>query len=113
MLARCLTAYLTTPAVLALAGTLLWPGAPAPDGPRTATVLLIGAVLWTGLLLQSFGPAHTAAAVCAGAAAVHTPALFTGTGSPRVVGLCVAVVAACALAVVGCVLLGRATAHRH
>ncbi|GGT55471.1 hypothetical protein GCM10010271_69120 [Streptomyces kurssanovii] len=112
VLAECLCGYLATLFVLAVAGTVLWPGAPALGGVRSATLLLVGAVLWTGLLLQSSGAANQAAAVCAGAAAVQTLALLTGTGGPAIVGLCVAAVSASVLAVLVCVLLGRATAHR-
>ncbi|MFK4595361.1 hypothetical protein RKD30_002028 [Streptomyces pristinaespiralis] len=79
---------------------------------RSATLLLVGAVLWTGLLLQLSGAATLVAAVCAGAAAVQTVALLTGTGGPALAGLCVAAGSASVLAVLVCVLLGRATAHR-
>ncbi|MGN9790863.1 hypothetical protein ACTMTU_07110 [Streptomyces sp. OZ13] len=112
VLAECLCGYLAILFALAVAGTVLWPGAPALDGVRSATLLLVGAVLWTGLLLQSSGAANQAAAVCAGAAAVQTLGLLTGTGGPAAVGLCVAAVSACVLAVLVRVLLGRATAHR-
>jgi hypothetical protein len=112
VLAECLCGYLAILFALAVAGTVLWPGAPALGGVRSATLLLVGAVLWTGLLLQSCGAANQVAAVCAGAAAVQTLALFTGTGGPALVGLCVAAASASVLAVLVCVLLGRATAHR-
>ncbi|WP_327323112.1 hypothetical protein OG735_11860 [Streptomyces sp. NBC_01210] len=112
VLAECLAGYLTVLFVLANAGTLLWPDAPALGGVRLATLLLIGTVLWTGLLLQSFGAVLSAAAVCAAAALAQTLALLTGTGSPRLVGLGVAAVSAGLLAGLVCVLLGRATAHR-
>lgn len=112
VLAECLAGYLAVLFVLALAGTLLWPDAPALGGMRLATLLLIGAVLWTGLLLQSFGAVTGAAAVCCAAALAQTVALATGAGSAHLVGLCVAAVAAALLAGLVCVLLGRATAHR-
>lgn len=112
VLAECLALYLAVLFALALVGTLLWPAAPALGGVRLATLLLIGTVLWTGLLLQSFGAVTPAAAVCGGAALVQSAALITGTGGPRTVGLCVAAVAAALLAGLVCVLLGRATAHR-
>ncbi|QIP86859.1 hypothetical protein GLX30_25725 [Streptomyces sp. Tu 2975] len=112
VLAECLCGYLATLFAIAVAGTVLWPGAPALGGVRSATLLLVGAVLWTGLLLQSSGAANQVAAVCAGAAAVQTLALLTGTGGPALVGLCVAAASASVLAVLVCVLLGRATAHR-
>ncbi|MET7621675.1 hypothetical protein [Streptomyces sp. NPDC005408] len=112
VLAECLAGYLAVLFVLAVAGTLLWPDAPALGGVRLATLLLIGTTLWTGLLLQSFGAVTGAAAVCCTAALAQTAALLTGAGSPRLVGLGVAAGAAGLLAGLVCVLLGRATAHR-
>ncbi|MFF0061950.1 hypothetical protein ACFYRC_10420 [Streptomyces sp. NPDC005279] len=112
VLAECLAGYLTVLFVLAVAGTVLWPEAPALGGGRLATLLLIGTVLWTGLLLQSFGAVLRAAAVCVAAALAQALALLTGTGGPGLVGLVVAAVAAALLAGMVCVLLGRASAHR-
>ncbi|MFD3934616.1 hypothetical protein ACFWSP_05750 [Streptomyces sp. NPDC058618] len=111
-LARCLAAYLAVLLALGVTGTLLWPGAPVLTGVRTATLLLLGAVMWTGLLLQSFGAVRPAAVVCASAAVAQSLALLTGLGQPRMVQLAVAATAAAALAVLVCLLLGRATAHR-
>ncbi|MFJ6795669.1 hypothetical protein [Streptomyces sp. NPDC091268] len=111
-LGRCLAAYLAVLFSLGLAGTLLWPGAPGLTGIRTATLLLLGAVMWTGLLLQSFGAVRPAAVVCACAAVAQSAALLTGAGQPRLVQLLVAGAAATALTVLVCLLLGRATAHR-
>ncbi|MFF4183997.1 hypothetical protein ACFYZ9_12480 [Streptomyces sp. NPDC001691] len=106
----CLGAYLLILAALAEACTRLWPGAPALGGLRLATLLLIGAVLWAGLLLQSFGAAAGAALVCCAAAVAQTLALLLG--APRQTGPVVSGCAAALLAVLVCVLLGRATAHR-
>ncbi|MFD9729090.1 hypothetical protein [Streptomyces sp. NPDC059072] len=111
-LAGCLTAYLTMLLALGLAGTMLWPGAPALTGLRAATLLLLGAVMWTGLLLQSFGAVRPAAVVCASAAVAQSAALLAGMGQPRLVQLVVAGAAASVLAALVCLLLGRATAHR-
>ncbi|MGA4861394.1 hypothetical protein ACPB9J_01970 [Streptomyces lavendulocolor] len=111
-LSLCLTVYLAVLLALAVTGTLLWPGAPDIGGTRLASLLLIGTVLWAALLLQSFGAVLTAAVVCGAAAAAQTVVLATGTGDPRLVGAGVAGSAAAVLAVVGAVLLGRATAHR-
>ncbi|WP_455355462.1 hypothetical protein [Streptomyces sp. SYSU K217416] len=111
-LAECLTGYLAVLLALGLAGTALWPDAPGLSGIRLATLLLLGAVMWTGLLLQSFGAVLAAAAVCVAAALAQTVALLTGVGSPHLVQLTVAGTAAAVLAVLVCVLLGRATAHR-
>ncbi|WP_328839669.1 hypothetical protein [Streptomyces europaeiscabiei] len=41
--------------VLAHATAAVRPAAPGFDGVRLAGLLLLGALLWTGLLLQSFG----------------------------------------------------------
>ncbi|MFG3283801.1 hypothetical protein [Streptomyces sp. NPDC048111] len=106
----CLAAYLLLLAGLAEAGSGLWPGAPALGGLRLATLLLIGAVLWTGLLLQSFGAATGAAVVCCAAAGAQTLALLVG--APPAAGPVVSGSAAVLLAALVCALLGRATAHR-
>ncbi|MEU9231650.1 hypothetical protein [Streptomyces subrutilus] len=111
-LARCLAVYLVVLLALGVTGTLLWPDAPALTGARVATLLLLGAVMWTGLLLQSFGAVRPAAVVCASAAVAQSLALLTGLGQPRLVQLAVAGAAAAALAALVCLLLGRATAHR-
>ncbi|MGI5449405.1 hypothetical protein ACQEVM_27240 [Streptomyces sp. CA-243310] len=111
-LTRCLAAYLVVLLALGVVGTLLWPGAPGPTGLRVATLLLLGAVMWTGLLLQSFGAVRPAAMVCASAAVAQSLALLFGAGQPRLVQLVVAGTAAAALAAMVCLFLGRATAHR-
>ncbi|WP_328970733.1 hypothetical protein [Streptomyces sp. NBC_00239] len=111
-LARCLAVYLCVLLALGVTGTLLWPGAPGLGGVRLATLLLLGAVMWTGLLLQSFGAVRLAAGVCALAAAAQSAAFLTGAGHPRLVQAAVAAVAAAVLSALVCVLLGRATAHR-
>ncbi|MFJ3584043.1 hypothetical protein ACIPPS_17630 [Streptomyces sp. NPDC090127] len=103
-LARCLGAYLAVLLALAVGGALLWPGAPAPDGAGLVGLLLVGVVLWLGLLLQAFGAVRGAAAVCTLAAAAQTLAPTSGP--------LVAAVAAAALAVLTCALLVRPTAHR-
>ncbi|CAM5549815.1 Integral membrane protein OS=Streptomyces glaucescens OX=1907 GN=SGLAU_01460 PE=4 SV=1 [Streptomyces glaucescens] len=112
ILVRCLAGYLAALLALAPAATALWPGSPEPTGVRLAGLLLLGVVLWTGLLLQSFGAIHGAAAVCCTAALVQTLALVTRTGEPH--GVAMTVYGACAVvqAALVCVLLGRASAHR-
>ncbi|MCH0541620.1 hypothetical protein I3F58_19040 [Streptomyces sp. MUM 203J] len=112
-LALCLAGYLTVLLLLTAAGTALMPGAPPPGGVRLVALLLIGAVLWTALLLQSFGAVLWAAAVCLTAAGARTLLLATGAGDARMAGAVVAGAAAGALGVLCCVLLGRATAHRY
>lgn len=111
-LTRCLAVYLAVLLALGITGTLLWPGAPGLTGVRVATLLLLGAVMWTGLLLQSFGAVRPAAVVCASAAVAQSLALLLGLGHPRAVQLAVAGAAALALGTLVCLLLGRATAHR-
>ncbi|MBD0837160.1 hypothetical protein ICC28_00325 [Streptomyces sp. TRM68416] len=111
-LITCLTAYLTTLLALTLATTALWPHAPATDPTRLTALLLLGTVMWTGLLLQSFGAITGAATLCVLAALAQTLALATRTGTPPTVGLAVYGTAATAQCVLVCALLGRATAHR-
>ncbi|MFG3493754.1 hypothetical protein [Streptomyces sp. NPDC047928] len=110
--ARCLTGYLAALVAIAAAGTLLWPGAPDLGGVRLVTLLLIGTVLWSALLLQSFGAVTGAALVCGAAAAAHTVALAAGTGDARLVGTTVACAAALALLALSGVVLGRVSTHR-
>lgn len=111
-LARCLGGYLVVLLALLAATTVLWIGAPVPDTTRAAGLLFTGVMLWTGLLLQAFGAVAVAATVCAGAALLQTAALFTGPAVAGTVALAVPGVASAVLAVLVCVLLGRATAHR-
>ncbi|KOU59990.1 membrane protein [Streptomyces sp. MMG1533] len=109
---RCLSGYLATLLALGLATSALWPHAQGLAGIRLAGLLLLGVVLWTGLLLQSFGAVTSAAAVCCAAALAQTVALVTHTGGPHQVGLIVYGTAAATQAALVCALLGRATAHR-
>ncbi|MFF0554974.1 hypothetical protein [Streptomyces sp. NPDC004266] len=103
-LALCLGGYLTVLLALTLAATLVWPGAPWPTLPRLAALLLIGTVLWLGLLLQAFGAVLSAATVCLFAAAAQTVQPAAG---PVAAGGAAAV-----LAVLTSALLVRPTAHR-
>ncbi|MCX4980452.1 hypothetical protein [Streptomyces sp. NBC_00572] len=103
-LVLCLGGYLTVLVSLTLAVNVAWPGAPWPALPRLVTLLLIGTVLWLGLLLQAFGAVLSAAAVCLLAAAAEVAAPAAG---PVAAGGAAAV-----LAVLACVLLVRPTAHR-
>ncbi|MFB6938605.1 hypothetical protein PGH47_11885 [Streptomyces sp. HUAS 31] len=109
---RCLAAYLAALLGLVLATDAVWPGAPQITGVRLAGLLLLGVVLWTGLLLQSFGAVLGTAAICCTAALAQTLALLTHTGSPHWTAPIVHGTAALAQATLVCVLLGRATAHR-
>ncbi|MEV5353306.1 hypothetical protein [Streptomyces sp. NPDC052693] len=110
--AGCLAAYLAALLTLGLATAALWPHAPLPGGVRTGGLLLLGVVLWTALLLQSFGAVTGAAAVCCAAALAQTLLLVTGTGDPHGAGVVVSGTAAAVQLVLACALLGRATAHR-
>ncbi|MEU9730035.1 hypothetical protein [Streptomyces sp. NPDC048002] len=108
----CLAAYLAGLLALALVTAALWPHAPAFDALRLTGLLLLGVVLWTGLLLQSFGAVLGAALVCVPAALAQTLALATHTGDPHTVAVVVYGAAAAAQAALVCALLGRVTAHR-
>ncbi|MGP4051139.1 hypothetical protein [Streptomyces sp. 2A115] len=111
-LVRCLSGYLAALFLLSVATAALWPKAPGLDGVRLTALLLLGTVLWTGLLLQSFGAVLSAAAVCCAAALAQTAALLADVTDPHMVGLVVYGAAAAALASLVCGQLGRATAHR-
>ncbi|MFI9834049.1 hypothetical protein ACIHIX_40905 [Streptomyces sp. NPDC051913] len=88
-----LTTYLLT--LLALALT---------TGISPAPLLLLGTVLWTALLLQSFGAILSTTAICSVAALAQTFAPLTA--------LTVYALAATTQAALACALLGKATAHR-
>ncbi|WP_405993833.1 hypothetical protein [Streptomyces sp. NBC_00986] len=111
-LTLCLTAYLAALSALTLLATTLWPHTPAPGGVSLAALLLLGTVLWTGLLLQSFGAVLGAAATCCTAAAAQTLALLTHAAGPHWIALYVNGTAALVQAALICALLGRVTAHR-
>ncbi|WP_234359955.1 hypothetical protein [Streptomyces sp. DSM 15324] len=110
--AACLTAYLLVLLALGLSATALWPDTPALTAVRLADLLLLGVVLWTGLLLQSFGAVRGPAAVCCAAAVAQTVALLTRQADPHGVALTVYATAAAVQALLVRTLLGRATAHR-
>ncbi|MFF3940328.1 hypothetical protein [Streptomyces phaeofaciens] len=110
--AECLAAYLLALLALGLIATALWPHAPGLTAVRLADLLLLGVVLWTGLLLQSFGAVLGTAAVCCAAALAQTLALLTRPADPHVVALTVYATAAVVQALLVRTLLGRATAHR-
>ncbi|WP_328882146.1 hypothetical protein [Streptomyces sp. NBC_00299] len=109
---ECLAAYLVTLLALSLATSALWPHTSGLAGVRLAGLLLLGVVLWTALLLQSFGAVAGAAAICCAAALAQTAAVVTHTGNPHWVALIVHGTAAVAQAALVCALLGRVTAHR-
>ncbi|MEU1517743.1 hypothetical protein ABZ490_37315 [Streptomyces sp. NPDC005811] len=110
--AECLAAYLLVLLALGPAATALWPDTPGLTAVRLADLLLLGVVLWTGLLLQSFGAVRGPAAVCCAAALAQTLALLTHLTDPHGVALTVYTTAAAVQALLVRTLLGRATAHR-
>ncbi|MGW7430894.1 hypothetical protein ACWGIN_15215 [Streptomyces sp. NPDC054861] len=105
VLARCLGGYLAVLLALTVTCALLRPEAPAPGAARLLALLLVGVVLWLGLLLQAFGAVRGAAAVCLLAAGAQI--LVPAEGRPAIVAGAAAV-----LAVLTCALLIRPTAHR-
>lgn len=109
---KCLTGYLAALLALGLATSALWPQAAGVTAVRLVGLLLLGVVLWTALLLQSFGAVLSAATVCCAAALAQSIALAAHAGSPHWIGLIVHGTAAVAQAALVCVLLGRVTAHR-
>ncbi|MFF0432563.1 hypothetical protein ACFYU9_10125 [Streptomyces sp. NPDC004327] len=104
MLVRCLGGYLVLLLALTVTAGALWPGAAAASAGRTGALLLVGAVLWLGLLLQAFGAVSSAAVVCLLAAVARALAPAAGAAA--------AGLAAAVLCVLTCVLLVRPTAHR-
>lgn len=105
-LLRSLAGYLGILPALMAAALLLWPGgAGRPDAATTAGVLLLGAALWTGLLLQAFGAVLSPAAVCCLAALL--PPLLPGSGP-----LLAPAAASGVLVLLVCAQLGRITAYR-
>ncbi|MFF4218506.1 hypothetical protein [Streptomyces nondiastaticus] len=112
VLALCLAAYLAALAVLALAAGALWPGGPPVTAARTAALLALGAVLWTGLLLQAFGVAWTPALLCLGAAGAEAAALALRLSAPVATQLAVCTAAAAGLLAAATALLSRITTHR-
>ncbi|MEV5377365.1 hypothetical protein AB0L26_15505 [Streptomyces nondiastaticus] len=112
VLGLCLAAYLAALAVLALAAGALWPGGPPVTAARTAALLALGAVLWTGLLLQAFGVAWTPALLCLGAAGAEAAALALRLSAPVATQLAVCTAAAAGLLAAATALLSRITTHR-
>ncbi|MEU7165486.1 hypothetical protein AB0A70_12710 [Streptomyces morookaense] len=112
VLALCIAAYLAALAVLTLAVALVWPHASLPDPTRAAALLALGAVLWTGLLLQAYGIAWTPALLCLAAAGTETTALVLRISAPAQDQLVTCTGAAAALLAVATALLGRITTHR-
>ena len=111
-LTLCLIAYLAALTALTLLATTLWPHTPGLNGVSLTALLLLGMVLWTGLLLQSFGAVLAAATTCCAAAAAQTLALLTHAAAPHWIALYVNGTAALVQAALVCGLLGRVTAHR-
>lgn len=92
-LLHSLTTYLLTLLTLALT-----------TGISPTPLLLLGTVLWTALLLQSFGAILSTTAICSVAALAQTFAPLTA--------LTVYATTATPQAALACALLGKATAHR-
>ncbi|MBT2385492.1 hypothetical protein [Streptomyces sp. ISL-11] len=112
VLALCVAGYLGALCVLALAAGALWQDGPPLTAPRLSALLALGAVLWTGLLLQAFGAAWAPAALCLSAAGAETAALTLDISAPVTVQLVVCTCTAAALLAVATGLLGRLTTHR-
>ncbi|UGY92479.1 hypothetical protein [Streptomyces gobiensis] len=112
-LACGLLGYLAVLALLTWAGGVLWPYGPDPHGAAgLALPLLLGTVLWTALLLQSFGRIAAAVTACGAAAIADVSALLLHPASPVAIQLAVCAVAAAVLPVLAWALLARACSHR-
>lgn len=112
VLVTCVAAYLAVLSVLVLAAEVLWHGGPPPFPLRLAALPALGAVLWTGLLLQAYGTAWTPALLCLGAAGAETAALTLRVSTPATFQLVICTGTAIALLAVATALLGRITTHR-
>jgi len=111
-LTLCLTAYLAALLTLTLLATSFWPHTPGVNAVSLTGLLLLGMVLWTGLLLQSFGAVLAAATTCCAAAAAQTLALLTHAAGPHWIAVYVYGTAATVQVVLVGALLSRVTAHR-
>ena len=75
-LLKLLAGYLAVLAVLGTGASLLWTAGP-PGVTRYAALLLLGALLWTALLLQVFGEVWPPALICTGAAVLESAATWS------------------------------------
>ncbi len=112
VLAVCVTGYLAVLTVLTLAVGALWPGGSPPTGTDLAALLALGAVLWSGLMLQAYGIAWIPALICLGAAAAEVAFAHPVGFAPVIGRLVICIFAAAALLAVAAALLGRITTHR-
>ncbi|MFT2018253.1 hypothetical protein ACMA1D_20790 [Streptomyces sp. 796.1] len=112
VLARCMACYLGVLAVLVYATAAIWPDGPHLSPPRLLAVVALGAVMWTGLLLQAFGTAWIPALATLAAAGVETVPLALDAWTPTSVQLAACCCTAGVLLVAATALLGRITAHR-
>ncbi|MEU1673462.1 hypothetical protein ABZ752_15700 [Streptomyces roseifaciens] len=112
VLGLCVAAYLAALALLGLATGALWPDGPPVTAGRTASLLALGAVLWTGLLLQAFGVAWLPALVCLAAAGAESAAAVLRISAPVTAQLLVCTAAAACLLAAATALLSRITTHR-
>ncbi|MFE6774914.1 hypothetical protein [Streptomyces sp. NPDC057702] len=112
VLARCMAGYLAVLAVLVYATAAIWPDGPHLGVQRLLAVVALGAVMWTGLLLQAFGTAWVPALGTLAAAGVETVPLALHVWTPTSVQLAACCCTAVALLGAANALLGRITAHR-
>ncbi|MBB5937905.1 hypothetical protein [Streptomyces zagrosensis] len=112
VLARCMAVYLSVLAVLVYTTAALWPDGPHLGPQRLAAVVALGAVMWTGLLLQAFGTAWIPALSTLAAAVVETVPLALHAWTPTSVQLAACCCTAAVLLGAATALLGRITAHR-
>ncbi|MFC5722956.1 hypothetical protein ACFP1Z_22575 [Streptomyces gamaensis] len=112
VLARCLAGYLAVLLALDLTVSRIWHGGPPLTVARLAALLALGAVLWTGLLLQAFGLGRLPALLCLAAAGAESAALALRISTATAVQLLVCATTAAALLAAATALLGRLTTHR-
>ncbi|MEU1374147.1 hypothetical protein ABZ442_10820 [Streptomyces triculaminicus] len=112
VLTLCVAGYLAALTVLTLAVSAVWPDDPPLSAPRLTALLALGAVLWTGLLLQAYGIGWLPALLCLGAAGAETAALGLRISVPTTDQVVICTGAAAGLLAAATVLLGRITTHR-
>ncbi|MEW1913694.1 hypothetical protein AB0442_35605 [Kitasatospora sp. NPDC085895] len=110
-LVRLLAGYLVVLAALGTGAALLWTGA-LPDPVQLGGLLLLGALLWTALLLQVFGAVWPPALICTAAAVAESTAGALDPARATPARLAATGLAVGALVLAARARTGRVTAHR-
>ncbi|WP_405014580.1 hypothetical protein [Kitasatospora sp. NBC_01539] len=106
-----LAGYLVVLAALGGGAALLWT-ARLPGAGQLGALLLLGALLWTALLLQVFGAVWPPALICTAAAVAETTATAVHPAAAEAAGLAATGLAVAAMILITRARTGRVTAHR-